>query len=162
MASTTVYPSKNRPYLSGTRWTVSGGPLGQMWDLINNTVETPDDTEDITALATDVDEDFGFDTSAYPDRTASVHTITIQFRYSGLAIDAIPGLLFQLWTDFPTVLARKISEFECNINTAAVIKDGQITFTGLSVTDDEAKAIRCVPITVGGPSGPPPEPFIEI
>lgn len=161
MPFTTVLPSKNRVRLPGTRWTPSTGLNGQMWDRINNTVENPDDTDHITALALDVDEDFGFDTTAMPERTSDIHTIIVQFRFLGLEIDNTPGIIFELWTDFPTVLARKIAELEVDIDTANVLTDGQITFTGLGVTTDEAKSIRCIPLTVGDPFGPPPDPFEE-
>ena len=161
MPFTTVYPSENRMHLKGARWIPSNGLNQNMWARIDNTVEDPDDGEDIFTLAIDTDEDFGFNTDAMPEATSNIHTIIVQFRFLGLEVDNRPGIVFQIWTDYPTVLARKIAEFEVNIDTASTLENGQITFTGLSVTTAEAKSIRCIPITVGDPTGPGPEIFVD-
>ncbi len=164
MPSTVVVPSENRVFGAppvGTRWTQSEGSINDMWDLINNGVSTPEDGKHMVALAPDVDEDFGFDTDGLPN-TSNIHTITIQFRYLGLRVGDFPAINFQLWTDYPTTLARMIAEQEINTNTGGALQNGQVTFTGLTVSNDEARSIRCVPITLGNADFPVPDPYIEM
>jgi hypothetical protein len=163
MPDQTVVPSENRVWLTGNRWAQSQGFPPDMWQLIDNGVSTPVDLQRILSLADLVDEDFGFNTITLPAAMGNIHTLTIQFRYYGFPLDSSPKLIFEVWTDYPTTLARKIGESDLlDINTGGLFVNGQFTLDSLTVSRDEVLALRVVPISrATGAAGGPPEPYIE-
>ena len=55
-----------------------------------------------------------------------------------------------------------IGEIDVDTNTSGALQDRQITLTDLTVSTDEARNIRCVPITLGNADFPLPDPYVDV
>jgi len=150
-------------------WSADGGGVKQWflqptgahsiaWQRIDEGVLTPNDLDYIYCLGNDARIELEFDWTGLTTNIQEVYEFIVDLRYQGQVGALQPYMKFELWTDYPTPLARKVDEVNFGTNTGPGAFNASVSIAGISMTYNELAAAHLKIFALGSTSPPDPPP----